>query len=72
MHSNGLCDLLPDRHRGVERGLRVLEDHRDLVAAGRPQLALGQPNELAALDAYRALDDVTAVRQETEQRQAGH
>src|ERR1700728_699819 len=72
MDAQGLRDLLTDRHRRVERGLRVLEDHRDFVAADRPQIGLAEPYKLEAAELDRAFDDVAAVREQAEQRKACH
>jgi CheY-like chemotaxis protein len=54
---DGLDELLPDRVDGIERGHRILEDHRDLAPADLPQPRLlgGQqvlalPQRLAARD----------------------
>src|ERR1700753_4180591 len=42
-----LRDLPPDRPRRVQRRHRVLEDHRDLVAAHPPELVLAEGRQLA-------------------------
>ena len=44
-----LGDLRPDLENRVQRGHRVLEDHRDLCAAHAPQLVLTRPDQLGAL-----------------------
>ncbi|EGJ74926.1 putative peptide ABC transporter ATP-binding protein [Streptomyces sp. Tu6071] len=48
-----LADDVADRHPGVERGVRVLEDHLD-VAAHRLQGAAGELRDVLALVADRA------------------
>ena len=45
-----LGDLIADREHGIERGHRVLEDHRDLGAPNRLELPLRQGQEIAALE----------------------
>ena len=46
-----LDDLAADAHDRVERGHRLLEDHRDLAAAAAAHLALGQREEVGAAEA---------------------
>ena len=43
-----LADLPVDRQHRVERGHRVLEDHRDVVATNRPDLIVGQLEDVSA------------------------
>ena len=43
-----LDELLADLVERVQRGQRVLEDHRDVVAPDRAQLVFGQRHEVAA------------------------
>ena len=45
-----LGDLRPDLQRRVQRGHRVLEDHRDLLAAHVLELPLGELRQVAALE----------------------
>ena len=52
-----LLDLPADGVDGRQRGHRVLEDHRDLTAANRPHLALGELHQVAAAVEHLALDD---------------
>ena len=49
-----LGDLEPDRVHRVERGHRLLEDHRDLPAADRSQRALVDADELLVAELDRA------------------
>ena len=51
-----LDDLPADLVEGVQRGERVLEDHRDLVAAHRPQPLVVELEQVAAAEADRAVD----------------
>src|SRR5262249_25477386 len=52
-----LGDLLADREDGVQRGHRLLEDHRDLFAADLPHLRGGQAEEVLAVVDDLALHD---------------
>ena len=49
-----LGDLLPDGHDRVERAHRVLEDHRHLGAEQLADLAVVQPDQLAAHELHAA------------------
>ena len=50
MGANPLCDLHPHAIQRVQRGERVLEDHRQLVAAQRAHTPLGQRQQIDALE----------------------
>jgi hypothetical protein len=68
-----LGDLLADRHGRVERGHRLLEDHRDGVAANAAHLVLGELRDIASLEHYFATTDPRAgVRQQAQDREGGH
>ena len=54
MDDERLGHLRADGHHRVERGHRLLEDHRDLGAAHLLHLALGQRGEVAPAEAARA------------------
>ncbi len=70
--------LVADRHHRVERGHRLLEDHRDLVAADAPQGRFLQPEQvyLAAVarhEAGAAAGDAAAgAFDQAQDRQRGH
>ena len=49
MDADRLGDLAADRHRRVQRGHRVLEDHPDLVAADLADLLVADRTEVAAV-----------------------
>src|SRR5262249_5591833 len=49
-----LEDLIPDREGWVERGHRLLEDHRDLVATQLAKLRCRQADEVGSLEPHRA------------------
>ena len=68
-----LADLGADRHDRVQRGHRLLEDHRDLVAADVAHLGFAERHEILAVDLDRAADDASRrVRHQAQQRQRGH
>ena len=46
----GLDDLVADRVVGVQRGQRVLEDHRDLAAATLAHLLLAEREQVDAVE----------------------
>ena len=53
-----LDDLVADRHHRVERGLRVLEDHRHAAPAALAHLALGRASRSSPSKLDRAGDDL--------------
>ena len=57
-----LGDLPADRVDRVQRRHRVLEDHRDLLAAHAAHLALRQRHQVAAAVVDRALEERVALR----------
>ena len=57
MQRDRLADLPAHREQRIERGHRLLEDHRDVVAADVLHLALGQVEQIGALEADGAVDD---------------
>ena len=57
VESSRLRDLPPDSIHRVERGHRVLEDHRDLAAADLAHLVLADPGQVLALEHDLAADD---------------
>ena len=54
MEQQCFADLLLDRVQGIERGHRLLEDDRNLVAAHTPHLRFGQSEELLAFEQDRS------------------
>ncbi len=50
MDNGGFGNLIPDREHGVQRGHRLLKDHRDLIATNRAQLGCGQRQQIAAFE----------------------
>ncbi|MPL80475.1 hypothetical protein SDC9_26375 [bioreactor metagenome] len=72
MGADRLAKLAPDRQHRVERGHRLLEDHRDAVAANGPHPALGQAGQVLALKADRpGADAQRGRRQQPHDRERG-
>ena len=72
MRPDRLHELDADAVERMQRRQRVLEDHRDVVAAQPAQLALGQPQQLAPAEG-RAAGDARARRaREAHERQTRH
>ena len=68
-----LGDLLADGHHRIERRHRLLEDHRDLVAAHAAHLFFADLQEVAAAELDRARDDAARrIGDEPHQRQRRH
>ncbi len=67
-----LGELLAHAQVGVERGHRVLEDHRDPVAAHRLQPRLRGAHEILSVEEDAAAGDAPRLRHEAQQREAGH
>src|SRR4051794_4618077 len=65
-----LYELPADLVVRVQRGQRVLEDHRYVVAADRAQLGFGRVQEVATLEADRARDARVRVAREAHDGQA--
>ena len=66
-----LADLAPDRHHRVERGHRLLEDHRDFVAADPPHLGLAEREQVTPGKADRPRDDPARRRGDEAQHGQG-
>ena len=70
-------DLLPDGEHGVERGHRLLEDHRDFGAANlahdrRARLRQVKASAVAGEEELARGDAATAVLDQAHQRERGH
>src|SRR2546425_10861385 len=59
-----LRELAPDGEHRVQRGHRLLEDHRDLAAADPPHLLVGERQEVPALEADPARHDPAGGRRD--------
>ncbi len=49
LQQHGLGDLLANFNDGVQRGQRILEDHRDLIAAQLVHYVLGNAQQILAV-----------------------
>ena len=56
MQCNRFADLAAHRHQRVERGHRLLEDHRNVIAADLLHLRFGEIQQIGALETDRAAD----------------
>ena len=66
-----LGHLLAHREQRVERGHRVLEDHRDALTADLLELLLRAADQLRTLQAHRALHLTRGHRDEPDDRAGG-
>ena len=71
MQDERLGDLRADPVQRVQRGHRLLKDHRDPVAAQAPHRLFGEAHEFAPLEPDRAADP-RALGREAHQRQRRH
>src|SRR5258708_6342399 len=72
MQADGLRDLLAHREHGIQRGHRLLEDHRDLFATDLPHLRGGQAEEVLAVVDDLALHDASGrLRNEPHHAEGG-
>ena len=66
-------DLVADPHHRVERGHRLLEDHRDAIAADLPHLGLVELEQIGAFEHHGAADDpARRIGHQPHDRQRGH
>ena len=72
MGGEDLGDLLADAHQRIERGHRLLKDHRDARPAQRLLLGLGQAQDVARFEHGAAGFHAHARRQQPHQRIRGH
>ena len=63
MRADRLADLVADREQRVQRGHRVLQDHRDPPAAHLLHLLIGFLQQILALEHHPAADDARGGRQ---------
>jgi ABC-type dipeptide/oligopeptide/nickel transport system ATPase component len=71
VRADRLDKLVADAVEGVQRGERVLEDHRDLVAPDRTQLFFGERDEILTAEQDAPGDARALAARETERRQRG-
>ena len=67
-----LGDLLADVPDRVQRGLRLLEDHADPVAADPLHVLVGQLEQIQIVEHHLARLDAARIGHEPHDRQAGH
>src|SRR3989454_1163785 len=67
--ANRLRHLIADGKERVQRHHRVLEDHRDALAADPPYLAVGLLKQVLALEADLARYDARRGREQSQQRE---
>src|SRR5262249_54022155 len=69
----GFGDLPADGEHRVERGHRLLEDHRDLLAADPAHLFLARPKQVHAVEDDLSADNAPGrIGHEPQDRQTGH
>src|SRR5437016_3543220 len=72
MQLERLGDLPADGEDRIQARHRVLEDHRDVVAADAPDLVVVHLQDVLTVEDDRALDDAAGgLRNETHQRERG-
>ena len=54
----GLDDLLPDLHRRIHTGHRILEDHRDVLSTNLLHVLFGGRNDILATQSDLAVHDL--------------
>ncbi len=73
MEPQRLGDLVADRQHRIERGHRLLKDHRDLVAADVSHLGFFELYQVLSIEGDRAADDLSGwVGDQAHDRQRGH
>jgi hypothetical protein len=65
-------DLVADPHHGIERGHRLLKDHRDPISPDLAHLGLVEAEQIGAFQRHRAADHpARRVRHQPHHRQRG-
>src|SRR5712671_5807813 len=72
MHPQRLADLTADGQHRIETRHRLLEDHRNVVAADGAHLALGKLQQILSLEADGARDPARGLGDEPHQRHRGN
>jgi len=67
-----LADLVADRHDRIEAGRRLLEDHRQMIAADVAHARLGERMEGRATQVHGAGGDAPSGGEQTHAGQGGH
>ncbi len=68
----GLHHLLADREHRIERGHRLLEDHRDVAAALLAHLLFGEVEQVLAFEQDLALRDLPGLGEQAHDRERRH
>src|SRR6267143_2425474 len=71
MHPQRLADLAADRQHRIEARHRLLEDHRNVVAANSAHLAFGELQQILTLEANGTRDLARGLGNEPHQRHRG-
>src|SRR3979490_2642972 len=71
MDPQRLANLTADSQHRIEARHRLLEDHRNVVAADGAHLAVGELQQILALEADRARDLAWGLRDEPHERHGG-
>ena len=69
VHAERLRDLVPDGEERIQRGHRILQDHRDALAANAPHLDVGLGAEILALEEDLPARDLGRGRQQAQDGQ---
>ena len=72
MKTQRLGYLLADREDGIQRGHRILKDHRDVVTTYCAHLGIRQLHQIAVFEQHLAAHDFSRRRNQTHDRQRGH
>ncbi len=68
MEPNRLADLAADRENRIQRGHRLLKDHRDLRAANRAHLRFREFQQIDAVEQNHTAGDTRAFREQAHDR----
>src|SRR5712675_2459275 len=71
MHPQRLADLTADSQHRIQARHRLLEDHRNVVAADSAHLALGELKQILSLEADSARDLARGLGDQPQQRHGG-
>ncbi len=73
MQPQRLADLVADRQHRIERGHRLLKDHRNIVAADIAHFVFVELRQILPVQCDRAADDLSGrIGDQPHDRQSGH
>ena len=72
MDADRFRDLIADLENGIERRHRLLEHHRDVIAAHVAHLLFGEIGEVAVLESNLAAGDLSRRCDQAHDRHRGH